>query len=111
MTISPDDKMDAPIGDILYGSFRLIKRASAMMKNESVSEMSDAEMSVLEKEYWEKEEKEEELRQAYLVVLKLRSREIADHCEAIGFKGVTEQFVKENPFLMALAYGKFCEID
>ena len=108
MTVSPDDKMDAPIDDILYWSFRLIKRASAMMKNESVSEMSDAEMSVLEKEYWEKEE---ELRQAYLVVLKLRSREIADHCEAIGFKGVTEQFVKENPFLMALAYGQFCEID
>jgi hypothetical protein len=108
MTISPDDKMDAPIDDILYWSFRLIKRVSAMMKYESVSEMSDAEMSVLEKEYWEKEE---ELRQAYLVVLKLRSREIADHCEAIGFKGVTEQFVKENPFLMALAYGQFCEID
>jgi hypothetical protein len=108
MTISPDDKMDAPIDDILYWSFRLIKRASAMMKNESVSEMSDAEMGVLEKEYWEKEE---ELRQAYLVVLKLRSKEIADHCESIGFRGVTEKFVKENPFLMALAYGQFCEID
>ena len=108
MTISPDDKMDAPIDDILYWSCRLIKRASAMMKNEPVGEMSDAEMNILEKEYWEKEE---ELRQAYLVVLKLRSKEIADHCEAIGFKGVTEKFVKENPFLMALAYGKFCEID
>lgn len=108
MTISPDDKMDAPIDDILYWSFRLIKRASAMMQNESVSDMSDSEMSVLEKEYWEKEE---ELRQAYLVVLKLRSREIVDHCDAIGLKGVTKQFVKENPFLMALAYGKFCEID
>ena len=108
MTISPDDKMDAPIDDILYWSCRLIKRASAMMKNEPVGEMSDAEMNILKKEYWEKEE---ELRQAYLVVLKLRSKEIADHCEAIGFKGVTEKFVKENPFLMALAYGKFCEID
>ena len=108
MTISPDDKMEAPIDDILYWSCRLIKRASAMMKNEPVGEMSDAEMNILKKEYWEKEE---ELRQAYLVVLKLRSKEIADHCEAIGFKGVTEKFVKENPFLMALAYGKFCEID
>ena len=108
MTISPDDKMDAPIDDILYWSCRLIKRASAMMKNEPVGEMSDAEMNILKKEYWEKEE---ELRQAYLVVLKLRSKEIADHCEAIGFKGVTEKFVKENPFLMALAYGEFCEID
>ena len=108
MTISPDDKMDAPIDEILYWSFRLIKRASAMMKNKSFSEMSDAEIGVLEKEYWEKEE---ELRQAYLVVLKLRSKEIADHCESIGFRGVTEKFVKENPFLMALAYGKFCEID
>tara|TARA_R110000868_G_scaffold64296_2_gene193240 strand:- start:29 stop:361 length:333 start_codon:yes stop_codon:yes gene_type:complete len=107
MTISPDDKMDAPIDDVLYWSCRLIKRASAMMKNEPAGDMSDAEMSLLEKEYWEKEE---ELRQAYLVVLKLRSKEIADHCEAIGFKGVTEKFVKENPFLMALAYGKFCEI-
>jgi len=35
----------------------------------------------------------------------------ADHCESIGFRGVTEKFVKENPFLMALAYGQFCEID
>lgn len=108
MTISPDDKMDAPIDEILYWSFRLIKRASAMMKNKSFSEMSDAEIGVLEKEYWEKEE---ELRQAYLVVLKLRSKEIADHCESIGFRGVTEKFVKENPFLIALAYGQFCEID
>ena len=108
MTISPDDKMDAPIDEILYWSFRLIKRASAMMNNKSFSEMSDAEIGVLEKEYWEKEE---ELRQAYLVVLKLRCKEIADHCKSIGFRGVTEKFVKENPFLIALAYGQFCEID
>lgn len=107
MTISPDDKMGAPIEEVLYWSYRLIQRLSQMRTGEPVSEMSEAEMSLLEKEYWVKEE---ELRQAYLVVLKLRWREIIEHCEKIGLKGVTEEYIRENPFTIALAYGTFCGI-
>ena len=62
---APDDKMDTPIDNLLFWCCRLVHRIN------KAARFSDAEMDALEKiDFWEQEE---ELRQAYLVAMRLRA--------------------------------------
>jgi hypothetical protein len=100
---APDDKMDEPIDGLLFWCCRLVHRINDTTK------LSDIEQDVLEQVgYWRTED---ELRQAYLVALRLRAQEVCDHCEAIGLTGMTPSMVKDNPFLIAAAYGEFCSLN
>lgn len=99
--LSPDDKMDVPIDNLVFWTCRLIDRVRTN------SQLSDAERRVMGEEFYrEFQNREDELRQAYLVVIRCRASEIIAYAEQHGIAGMSFEQVKNDPFLMVAAIGQ-----
>lgn len=95
--VAPDDKMDSPIENLMFWANKIVQRAK------TYSQFSDAERECLPNDFWQTED---ELRQAYIVTLRLRWKEVAEHCESVGLTGCTREMIFDNPFLVAVAYAE-----
>ena len=94
MSITADDNMARPIDSLLWATAMMVRRVAkiAALPDEVLND------SMLD----ELIDKDEQMRQAYMVALKLRSGEVVNYAASIGIK-CTARHVKDNPFLVALA--------
>jgi hypothetical protein len=97
--VSPDDKMTIPIDNLVFWVCRLISRVHAVS---DFTEDEREDLENLERNFFQREE---DLRQSYLVVIRLRAKEVVEYAKQNGIRGMTEQHVKDDPFLMVTAIG------
>lgn len=97
---TPDEKMGEPIERVLYWAARLTERVL------SLPSFTEEQLDALDSgEFFRVED---ELRHAYNVVLRLRASEVCDELARVGLPGCTVAKVRDEPFAIALIYGRFC---
>ncbi|MBW7905487.1 MAG: hypothetical protein LC135_03240 [Phycisphaerae bacterium] len=93
--VTPDDRMDVPIEQLLFLATECVRRAMtwAAMPAEKFAR---PEVQALA-------QAEDEFVHTYRTVLRLRAAEVVRVCERIGLRGCTAAMVRDNPFLVVMA--------
>jgi len=97
VTKTPDDAMGQSIDSLVFWVCRLLSRA------QTLTCLSEEECEALNADYYRKEE---DLRHAYIVALRARAAEVVAYAKANGIDGMTQDRVRQEPFLMVAAIGK-----
>ena len=100
-TITADDQMSRPIDSLIWATALLVRRA---LKWADVLEQYPEDNP----EISELLTREHEMRQAYMVALKLRGKEVVKYAASIGVRCTADE-VRENPFLIAIALQTYLE--